>query len=201
MGNQPSTTGFCQSGWSDSNRRFRVPGTRGIAATYIPLFPVGTAGFGPVFSWYLATLDATPLRVLPPTVRGAIAVGREALESSSPVLQTGVDHPSGGARVSATNPNKKPDVACGTGFSCMFRYFGGRVSQTPVAQGERIRRLTGEIPLAFLFVNATRPQSHHLWHLLLKATTPSLRLLSVTTELDATVSQKVRGNFPPLSNG
>ena len=75
--------------------------------------------------------------------------------------------------VSATNPNKKPDVACGTGFSCMFRYFGGRVSQTPVAQRDRIRRLTDGMSLAFPFATKTRPQDHHLWYLLLKATAPS----------------------------
>jgi len=41
------------------------------------------------------------------------------------------------------------------------------VSQAPVAHGEGIRRLTGEIPRAFLFTHVTRPQGHHFWHLLL----------------------------------
>jgi hypothetical protein len=41
------------------------------------------------------------------------------------------------------------------------------VSQSPVAHGEGIRRLTGKIPRAFLFANVTRPQGHHFWLLLL----------------------------------
>lgn len=46
----------------------------------------------------------------------ARTVGREALESSSAVLQTVADHAAHGARVSATDPTKKPGVACDTGF-------------------------------------------------------------------------------------
>jgi hypothetical protein len=62
---------------------------------------------------------------------------------------------------------KKPGVFCDTGLWQESRYFVGRVSQAPVAHGEGIRRLTGEMPRAFLLANVTRPQGHHFWHLLL----------------------------------
>ena len=64
-------------------------------------------------------------------------------------------------------PNKKARRLGDTGLWQKSRYFDGRVSQTPVAHGERIRRLTGDMPRAFLFANVTRPQGHHFWLLLL----------------------------------
>ena len=77
-------------------------------------------------------------------------------------------------RLSYRPQQKKPGVFCDTGLLQKSRYFDGRVSQAPVAHGEGIRRLTGKIPRAFLFANVTRPQGHHSWHLLLKATAPPL---------------------------
>ena len=73
-------------------------------------------------------------------------------------------------RLSYRPKQKKPGVFCDTGLWQKSRYFDGRVSQAPVAHGEGIRRLTGEMPRAFLFANVTRPQGHHFWLLLLKAT-------------------------------
>ncbi len=70
-------------------------------------------------------------------------------------------------RLSYRPEQKKPGVFCDTGLWQKSRYFDGRVSQAPVAHGEGIRRLTGEMPRAFLLANVTRPQGHHFWHLLL----------------------------------
>ena len=91
------------------------------------------------------------------------AVGWEVLEPSSPALQTGAT-PS-----QLPAPTKKARRLGDTGLWQKSRYFDGRVSQAPVAHGERIRRLTGDMPRAFLLANVTRPQGHHFWLLLLKA--------------------------------
>ena len=80
-------------------------------------------------------------------------MGQEALESSSAVLQTAADHPSGGARISATSPIKKPDVACDTGF--MNTHGFGRASQAQMQRG-RIRLLMGETTVAHSFGYETR---------------------------------------------
>ena len=95
--------------------------------------------------------------------RTSSAVGWEVLEPSSPALQTGATPSQLPAQ------QKKPGVFCDTGLWQKSRYFDGRVSQAPVAHGERIRRLTGDMPRAFLLANVTRPQGHHFWLLLLKA--------------------------------
>ena len=49
-------------------------------------------------------------------------------------------------RLSYRPEQKKPGVFCDTGLWQKSRYFDGRVSQAPVAHGEGIRRLTGEMP-------------------------------------------------------
>ena len=151
------------------------------------LFPVRTAGFerGALLVPDQARCQASPRSV-------ADRAGRSQWAGRARILVSG----SSGRRstVSATSPNKKTRCRCDTGLSCKSRSIGGRVSQSPVAQGVRIRRLTGDILRAFLFANATRPQSHHFWHLLLKATAPPLGRLSVATVLDATARPQVRKN-------
>ena len=77
----------------------------------------------------------------------------------------------------SASPTRKPGVSVTPGFCKKSRDFDGRVSQAPVAHGERIRRLTGKVPRAFLFANVARPQGHHFWLLLVNAATKAVAWL------------------------
>ena len=91
MGNQPSTTRLCQSGWSELQPT--IPCARNTWDCRYPTsrsLPIGTAasdgcspGAKPSLMPRLAAIRRRPHT-------GAIAVGRERLESSSPALQAGV---------------------------------------------------------------------------------------------------------------
>ena len=114
-------------------------------------YPVGESNPNPagIRSPSAAPLDGAQF---PRTI---VSVGWEALESSSPALQTG-------ARPSQLPaPTKKARRLCDTGLFVQSRRLVGRVSQTQMAHGERTGRLTGKMPRGFPFANVTRPQDHH----------------------------------------
>ena len=160
---------------------------RAPICTSARLSPVRTAGFEPAISRSPTWRDPRLRHVLikypvgesnpnPTGIRSPSADPLDGARSAN-IERCGL----GGARtllsgssdrrytVSATSPTKKARRLGDTGLWQKSRYFDGRVSQAPVAHGEGIRRLTGEMPRAFLFANVTRPQGHHFWLLLLKA--------------------------------
>ena len=187
MGDQPSTTD--EVGKVGLEPTIACSRSRcATICTSARLFPVRTAGFEPAISrsptwrdprlrhvlikYPVGESNPNPTGIRSPSAdpldrarcaRTSSAVGWEVLEPSSPALQTG-------ATPSQLPAQQKKARRLGdTGLWQKSRYFDGRVSQAPVAHGEGIRRLTGEMPRAFLFANVTRPQDHHFWLLLLQA--------------------------------
>ncbi len=105
--------------------------------------------------------DLNPRRRMTGAV--SLPLDDQCVHSGGPV---GIE-PSSRARQTGATPSPLPAQTekarrlGDTGLFVSSRRLVGRVSQPPMAQGERIGRMTGKTRRAFLFANVTRPQDHH----------------------------------------